>query len=296
LVDLALEQYQKTRDIVKGLPGGAESREFKELEQIVARLEPIIEERRKDFERKTAEIMSPLFKAEGGPAKWQQIYHFALVAPPVKFVDKKDPPDLTGRGLAKACYEVFRDNAKELGDEDPDGFLYFYLDLKLRMGLVGEVINDLNPDSKKPERPGLTQIRALTAGVLGDHEAFDRHVATLEEQVDFSEVKRRRDTIDKTAFALLWSFLPETAPPFGWFGQAHLLAHADDVLYALRFQRVEWRVARGLMALESGDGYKAKKLFEEAFELAGHHAFFPGFADLTIADRYLDWLNYYQNK
>lgn len=319
-LDLALEQYQKALKLLEGLPGTKSPKEREQLKQLQQQIKGELAVMEADVKKRSDKALSALAGIPDGPFKWAGIYGVCLDIPyewDSPNADEKDRPvDPYGFGLAQLCLDQFKKYpVSSLKAEEVEGFVYFQVDLMLRMGLVREVMEILSQENlKDAQGPLFSRIHAMTQAVLGNYESAQKHLDVLEKflpPVDLGpllkdlELKRKDFEIESIAFpANFLLSLPDGPLSFGWF--YHLpqffiedqkLSSVAQEISARRTVWMEWDVFRGILALEAGNPEKAKKHFQDAVAIA---ALPPGSvvraSELAIAVRYLDWMARYEKK
>lgn len=289
-LDAGLERLQAAEQLLPDMPPLDAAKEKENLRKRIDALEKGLKERKVEFER--------LAFAAGDRflPRWKQIQEQAIIDEyrhPSKDPKKGDPK---GRGLPLAALEQLRSYPpSEVAPEEREHLIYTYLELLLRMGRVVEAANELK-ELKSTEGLAFSRIQALIAGILGDYEGFERHAIDMEKYMPATSLQKEGKHHDAIAVINMLAFMPESIPPLAWLTPWMGMKQAlEQGQFVARGYAVELRVMRALNALESGDGTRAKRLFEEALELAGEYVDRPTpfQSEIVIARRYLDWIGRY---
>lgn len=289
----ALRQYDRLRP-----PAGAQKEAHEDfqkrkqfLDRSLSELETHLKQRREDFRLH-----------HGGQKTGEQVV--AALFADYKIVDKKtgQPHSSKGMGLPGLALSILEKIPAEQLQKDDPRFVAFVshtqMSLWLMLGRAKEVRdvlpgqrrwleskeNELAPQHFFKLRESLALIHLWAAGAVGDYPAMDSALAELEKSHDSADVK--------SAFSALTRRLL-LVPPINPDAQVNALiawslfeGHYRQLLVFSQAS-AEFRILRGIIALERGDTAAATDHFQRLFTDLGAWVPHP---DRSIAQRYLELL------
>lgn len=295
-LDAALDRLNRALTALK--PSGSTQDAAKKrdmVEKQIEALEKVVKERRDQFERNKSGMMRG--HPNQGPG-WKLLYNFAILDPYRRF--EKGENDPFGRGIPLALLEAYQEVPRgDMEEQEYDIFRYHELDLKLRLGLVEDVDRELSKDlsERKNLGPGMMRTLALFMAIVGNYEEFDRYAAQLQQTFNPQALSKELARKEGAVLGASLGSLPGAPPVFLWLPFDIEKVDTYNRQFITRVQQVDACLVRGLMALEAGDGMRAKARFNEARELAGEYTNHPFLnSELHIAERYLDWMKRVEEK
>ncbi|MCI0380767.1 MAG: hypothetical protein L0215_24555 [Gemmataceae bacterium] len=202
-------------------------------------------------------------------------------------INNKESEDPRGMGLAlEALNQLQKEKLIEsLNPQDQLEAFYWQVRLLLMMGRGAE-IDSVWPEIEKALGPLYHEARAMHAAAMGDYAGFDKAMVELEKRIDFEKSAAHAGQV------LAESLMLRASLGTPLVARCAVIMRSDAVLQGLNAslentmrQAADWRVLRGILALEGGDIAKAKQLFEQSLKITDTEIHF---ADRPIAERYLE--------
>ncbi|MCI0642276.1 MAG: hypothetical protein L0Y72_21610 [Gemmataceae bacterium] len=202
-------------------------------------------------------------------------------------INNKESVDPRGMGLALEALNQLQNEKliESLNPQDQLEAFYWQVRLLLMMGRGAE-IDAFWPEIEKALGPLFFEARAMHAAAMGDYAGFDKAMAEVEKRIDLEKAG------SQIAQVLADSLLLKASFGFPLVARIAVTVRSDSVFQNLAAsqentvrQAAEWRLLRGLLALEAGDITHAKRLCSESIRLSEPEVHFP---DRAIAERYLE--------
>ncbi len=238
-------------------------------------------------------------------AKWKELpgspFQKAMEAYAGKFQELQGNQTVEARfGLGKKALEILLEIKPEtLPDEQRLVDMQLRYSLLLATGHADRVMASLKEvDAKKSLPPPVFAQNLLFAGAaLGDYEAVDEALASIEKSMQADLKKSRAQALELAGqFAPAVLLLPRTGSAAALAGAAVGYPRAaKEIESGIQVAQVTLHnelgnavTLRGIMALEAGNTAHARTLFQRAIDEAGDTYFFT---ERPIARRYLELLN-----